>query len=306
LTLSDAPIILSRWLHFLSLAIVLGASLFWLYAVPTKPCARSCFERPSDRIIGACAWLALLSGLCWLASSIALMSGSYSELYDRETLAGFFFETSFGPVWTARLFLLAALALLASLLPRGTHATARHSLIALIAAATFASQAWLGHAAMARDNVLGIELICYIAHVLAVGAWIGGLVPLFLLSVDRADEAETLRRNAYPTILMRFSHFGMALVLVILVTGIANTVFRLRSLQDLMTVDYGHAILARIALFLLMLGLAALNRWRLLPALKRHAAEAIRALRHNIAIEQSLGALVLLFAAILGILPPRL
>ena len=228
------------------------------------------------------------------------MSGSYSELYDRETLSGFFFETSFGPVWAARLLLLALLASLSSLLPRGRHATARHSLIALIA-----SQASLGHTAMAKGNVLGVELVSYIAHVLAVGAWIGGLVPLFLLSSSPDGEAEASQSRTYAQILMRFSHLGMRLVLVILVSGVANTIFRVRSLQDLLTLDYGHTILAKIALFLLMLGFAAVNRWRLLPAIERQSLSVIRALRRNITIEQGLGALVLLLAAILGILPPR-
>jgi putative copper resistance protein D len=139
-----------------------------------------------------------------------------------------------------------------------------------------------------------------------VGAWIGGLMPLFLLSSGRGDEAEASQRNAYERILMRFSHLGMGLVLVILVSGVANTVLRLRSLHDLLTLDYGHAILAKIALFLFMLGLAAVNRWRLLPECDSRSRAAIRALRRNIAIEQSLGVLVLLLAAILGILSPRL
>ena len=233
------------------------------------------------------------------------MSGSYSELYDRETLSGFFFETSFGPVWAARLLLLALLASLSSLLPRGRHATARHSLIALIGATVFASQASLGHTAMAKGNVLGVELVSYIAHVLAVGAWIGGLVPLFLLSSSPDGEAEASQSRTYAQILMRFSHLGMRLVLVILVSGVANTIFRVRSLQDLLTLDYGHTILAKIALFLLMLGFAAVNRWRLLPAIERQSLSVIRALRRNITIEQGLGALVLPLAAILGILPPR-
>jgi putative copper resistance protein D len=303
--LSDAPIVISRWLHFLSLAIVFGASLFWLYAVPARLPAGLGFERRADRIIRLFAFLALLTGVGWLASSIVQVSGGVSQLFDRETLSDFFLETSFGPVWTARLLLLAALLGFALALPYGRRKMAKRSLIALTAAVAFASQAWLGHAAMARGNGLSVELACYMAHVPAAGAWIGGLVPLALLSFDKGLGEEPLRAKLFATLLTRFSHLGMALVLVILVSGIANSVFRLRALSDLLTLDYGHTILAKVFLFLLMLALAAMNRWRLLPAIKSRPEAAIRALRRSVLGEQMLGAVVLLLAAILGILPPR-
>jgi putative copper resistance protein D len=302
--LSDAPIIISRWLHFLSLAIVFGASLFWLYAVPFKLPESLLFKSRTERIVRLSGWVALLSGLGWLVSSITLMGGSVSSLLDGETLSGFFLETSFGPVWIARLVLLATLAVSTLALPGGHRMIAKRWLVVLIAAAAFVSQAWLGHAAIAKGNLLSIELASYMAHVLAVGAWIGGLVPLALFSIDKRP-GEPSTAKLFALLLTRFSHLGIALVLVILISGIANSVFRLRSLPDLLTLDYGRAILGKILLFLLMLGLAVVNRWRLLPAIESRPEAAVRALRRCIVSELILGALALLLAAILGILPPR-
>jgi putative copper resistance protein D len=300
LTESDIPIIAARWLHFLSLAIVFGASLFSFYAVPRAlaPCVS--FQRTTDRVIKLCAYIALVSGVLWVAASIVLMADDPAQLLDAQTLADFFFGTSFGPIWITRIVLLAALAGIASALRRGRLAATRRGVIATIAALTLASQAWLGHAAMANGGELGIELGCYIVHVLAAGAWIGSLVPLAFLS------AEEPASKAYARILYRFSAVAMGLVAAILVTGIANSAFRLDAPQALLATRYGYTILVKVCLFLVMLAIAAVNRWHLLPHVSDDGSHALRALRRNILAEQFLAALVLLVAAILGVLPPQI
>jgi putative copper resistance protein D len=306
LTEGDVPIVVARWLHFGSLAIAFGASLFSFYAVPGELRGRFSFEKATDRIVRLCAYLALASGILWMLSSIAEMADDPALLLDTSTLSDFFFETSFGPVWMLRLIVLAALAGLASGARRGRLAATRRGLVAVLAAAALASQAWLGHAAMASGGELGRELASYIVHVLAAGAWIGSLVPLTCLSDARGldDASATLR--AYSAILRRFSAVAVGLVLAILLTGVTNTAFRLASAQDLVATRYGHVVLVKACLFLAMLAIAAINRWRLLPRVECEGARAVRALRVNILAEQGLAALVLAAAAILGILPPQL
>ena len=97
----------------------------------------------------------------------------------------------------------------------------------------------------------------------------------------------------------------MALVSLILVSGIANSAFRQRFAHDLVATTYGWTILAKALLFALMLIAAASNRWRLMPRLDARGRDAIGAIRRNILIEQLLAALVLGAAAILGTLAPR-
>ena len=74
--------------------------------------------------------------------------------------------------------------------------------------------------------------------------------------------------------------------------------------------EYVQLLALKLALFAVMLGLAATNRFRLTPALSRDLdagvvpLEALRALRRSIAIEAGLAASVLAIVAWLGTLVP--
>jgi putative copper resistance protein D len=305
LTASDVPLVLARWLHFLSLAVALGASLFSFYAAPRRPVASCAYQGVTDRIARLCAHLALASGILWVTVSIAEIGDGIGGVLDPDTLSGFFLETAFGPAWIVKLALLVGLAALAAVGGQGGFAALRRGLLVLLSAGALASQAWLGHAAMASGGRFGVELVCYIVHVLAAAAWIGALVPLAVLSSARTPhEAGPDALSAYSGILQRFSDVGVGLVLAILVTGIANATFRLDSLAALTTTEYGYTLLAKAVLFALMLSVAATNRWLILPNVPQSGTRAIAALRRTILAEQALAALVLLAAAILGILAP--
>ena len=72
--------------------------------------------------------------------------------------------------------------------------------------------------------------------------------------------------------------------------------------------DYGHLLLVKIALFLVMLTVATINRLWLTPALAVGAGEparhALRQLRRNVVVEIAVGALILAVVAVLGVTPP--
>jgi putative copper resistance protein D len=303
LTEGDAPLVIARWLHFVSLSIAFGASLFPFYAMPGKLASSFPIAGRTERLIKFCAYLALASGVLWVADVIAEIGDGPIGLVDPATLSGFLFETDFGPTWIVKLALLLGFAVCVTIPARGTHATIRHSLIAALAAGALSSQAWLGHAAMANGGKFGMELAAYIVHVLAAAAWIGALVPLALLS-SRPAYACPKAIAAYCEILTRFSKVGVGLVLAILATAVANAAYRLASLTELTTTLYGLVILAKAALFLAMLAIAAANRWLFLPNVPQTGPHAIAVLRRTIISEQALAALVLLAAAILGILAP--
>ena len=218
-------------------------------------------------------------------------------------LAAFFFETSFGPIWLLRLAMLFALVFVIARAPR-----ARASLCAVLSGAALASQAWLGHAAMRTGTELVVELSSYMAHVLAAGAWVGGLLPLASLLASRGSRPGDAQPIECRAALRSFSNLGIFAVSLILLSGIANSVFRLKFLSDLFSTPYGFVILAKASLFGLMLIAAAANRWRLVPRLESGGDEeaTLLALRRNILIEEVLGALVLGLAALLGTMAPRM
>jgi copper resistance protein D len=146
------------------------------------------------------------------------------------------------------------------------------------------------------------------AHVLAAGAWIGGLLPLAGLLASRGSGPGDAQASECREALRSFSNLGILLVSLILLSGIANSAFRLKFLSDLFSTPYGFVILTKASLFGLMLIAAAVNRWRLVPRLESGGNEEamLLALRRNILIEQGLAILVLGLAAILGTLAPRM
>src|SRR6266511_3232977 len=130
-----------------------------------------------------------------------------------------------------------------------------------------------------------------VVHLLAVGAWIGGLVVLALTA--RRAKLEAVRR---------FSVLALRAVLVVAVTGIWQGLAQVSSRAALTGTDYGRVLAVKAAGFLAVLSLAAVARFRLLP---RASADAVAGgtpggLRRLLAIEATGGAVVVLVAALLA------
>jgi putative copper export protein len=99
---------------------------------------------------------------------------------------------------------------------------------------------------------------------------------------------------------------GIIGVALILVSGFANAVFRISSITDVVKIAYGQTIAIKIALLILLIGLAAQNRFYAMPRLRKQvgASPALAILKRNVIIEQVLAAAILLAAATLGLLAP--
>ncbi len=305
-------LVIARGIHFASVFALFGASLFWFYAPASVSAGVAELPRSfigTRRLLRVAAPVAAISGLAWLAGILVNMTSDpaapdWSGLRDPETLRLFFFETNFGVVSIVRLALLtAAVGVVA------VRFTGRVLLIALvpIGGALLISQAWLGHAAEGGAGLKGAAMIAaYGVHVLAAGAWAGGLAPLLLTLLEQRragkDPAEENLK-----ILHRFSAMGMAAVALIVCSGIVNAGFRVAgSFGRLFDTGYGDVLCAKLALVAIMLALAYINRFVVTPRLRRapDAAAPMKALAQNVAAELVLGVLVLGAAAVLGVTPP--
>jgi putative copper resistance protein D len=140
------------------------------------------------------------------------------------------------------------------------------------------------------------------AHLLAAGAWLGGLPALAMLlaRAHRTDDAAWQRLTVDAT--RRFSWLGVVSVAALLASGIINSWNLLGGPRDLLTTDYGRLVLLKIGLFVAMLGIAAANRFHFTPRLP--AAGALRALQRNSLAETGLGLCALLLVGVLGTLSP--
>ena len=97
----------------------------------------------------------------------------------------------------------------------------------------------------------------------------------------------------------------------LIATGLVNAWLLVgpSAVGGLVTTLYGRLLLAKLALFAAMLGLAALNRYRLTPAFNRAIAAddpagALRALRLSLAVETGCAGTILAIVAWIGTLEP--
>src|SRR5262249_41630049 len=86
-----------------------------------------------------------------------------------------------------------------------------------------------------------------------------------------------------------------------------NTIFLAGSVPALLGTAYGQLLLVKILLFLAMVAIASVNRFKLTPELSTpRGAGATRRLQRNALIEAALGVAIIAIVGALGSIPPGL
>jgi copper resistance protein D len=102
----------------------------------------------------------------------------------------------------------------------------------------------------------------YAIHMLAAGAWVGGLPPLLFALAEQRRFGPWEARDCTLDICARFSLMAMVAVTLIVASGIANAGFRVKgSFGKLFYTSYGDALLTKVAVVAVMLALAYFNRF---------------------------------------------
>ena len=153
----------------------------------------------------------------------------------------------------------------------------------------------VGHAA-GPSPLRTVNLLVQWLHLLAVGAWIGGLV--WLLAGLRGQE-----RPEQVTTAMRFSKLAAPMLGLVAVTGLSRALHLAGGWQGLLDSSYGRFLDVKVALFFGLVLLGALNRYRVLPALAG-GVRRLDGLRRNVRGEVALAACILAITAVLSQLPP--
>jgi putative copper resistance protein D len=244
--------------------------------------------------------VAFISGMAWAGASLVNITGEADSLFDREALSAFFFETGFGRAWVVRFagllaLLIAAFSLRADLCEWNFGAV----MTTLVAGLLLVSQAWIGHPAASTGDERNFIVAGYALHVLGAGAWLGGLMPLWLI----LREPDRARDDVVEFALQRFSAVGMLAILSILAGGLINASARWNSFDVVLASAWGKVLIVKAVGFAALLALAFANRFVLMPRLAETGALRVNLMR-NVAAEQSVGLAVLAAAAVLGILPP--
>jgi putative copper resistance protein D len=299
----------AEWVHLVQCVLLTGAFSLLLLAGRPATCFMRRWER---RVLYSARWLvvvALASGVTVLATQTGLFEGRPEAALEAGSIWHAMLDTRSGFLWMVRHGLLIVLA---AFLFLGGDVAARQNWIAargeafLLAALALVLIGSSSHLAATSESPWPqtIDMV----HLLGAGVWVGGLPPLALLLYGAGRDAAAPDRYAVRT-MQRFSRVALITVLALAGSGIASAWQLVGDVAGLVGTPHGHLLLAKFAVLVAALLLAAASRARL-PALSSPTpATASATARHMalfIAIEAGLVLVVLGFATAMTVTTPAL
>ena len=288
-----AAIAVCRFAHFLAAMLTFGVSEYlWAYA-PRR--LRLALTPAIRRLALVMSLVALMSAIVWLQIEAASMADDWGAALDPNTIGAVLADTAFGHAWATHLVLAAALVAVLAFGPRD-----RWGPTLLASGALLASLGLVGHAAMQTGAEGVLHRANDAAHLMAVGAWIGGLVP-FTMSL-RAHRRDELRKDAVQA-MTSFSFWGQLIVAAVVLTGVVNIALTSGHPPIPPTTPYRALLVAKLAIVAVMISLALFNRFILAPRLAA-SATALAALRATSTAEIAVGSVVVALVSVFGLLDP--
>lgn len=293
----EAAAVATRLAQYVVLLGLFGAAARHLYAARTSP-------EPSGRGFRNAAAAGLIVVILAFLVQAAQMTGSMTGAMDPATHWAMLTGMAVGMAWWVRAAALLGLLLLFARTPAPPRALAHATVLSGMAVA---SLAWNGHGAGGEGGAGIARLASTMAHLLAAGLWFGALI-LFLRDLVQWRRRDLAAMHAG---LAGFAGVGSFCVAVLVATGVLNAVFLVGyDPRVLFETLWGRLLLIKLALFAVMLALAAHNRFSLTPMLSRSLVggqdqgAAVAKLRRSLVIETSAALSVVALVAWLGTLSP--
>lgn len=290
----DTPTVAARWVSLAATLVLFGLAFFWL--VSARPVVDGA-SRTAPWLTIAAAGVAAFGGL---AVYLTLAARPFAAAAEHTAHAGGIpldFAAPFGAtpfafaMRVAEVGTLAALALAIVRLAfmddpsRGTHGAsdgrerALLLLVLIFAAVGLAGLSMAGHAASIGG--LGFAALD-LAHLVAVGAWLGVLPAILLLAWRRRHGGSD---SALGAALRRHSAVATVAAPIVALTGIANSPLVLGQARGLVATDYGNLVLAKALLFSVAFAIGSANHFlvergavrRMMPLLGAELAVAVLA-----------------------------
>lgn len=295
-----------RWAIFAALALLVGAAAFCLLAWPEG------LGLPRVRSLLWWAW-----GTALGATVVSVgFQGAYvgalglGDVVDPDVVRSVL-DTRYGRVALLRVVLLAVtgVALLVSARHDGSggaddrRGTGARVALGGLGGALLVTLGLSGHAA--TGDLVPFALAADVVHLGAAALWLGGLVVVLAVALPRRDPAELGR------VVPRFSSIALAAVALLVLTGVFQSWRQVGSLDALLHTTYGHLLLVKLALFVVMVGFGYLGRrwvqrgYGAAAAAARDAGEAVdeeavaAGYRRSIRVETGIGLAVLAVTALL-------
>ena len=275
-TAVTAQLLIARWVMFASIMSAIGLLMLRLLI------ARAVIRRVPGTTLRVLTRATIVAGGIGLIAipvylDFAIANDSLRSVFDLGALVPLFRVTAFGRGYLDlelcfALFCVAGgVALWVDRPDREQRSIAELAAItgALLAAvAVLIIPGAVGHAGQTPPR--GLSMFLDAVHLMSGSVWLGGLIGLLVLWLSLRGErprGAPSRVSVLAVVVPRFSSVAFVSVLVLLATGTGATIIHMPAVNALWDTSYGQAILVKILLLLLALGLAAGNLLRTKPGL---------------------------------------
>jgi copper transport protein len=285
----------ARGLLFASALVLVGG---WAFLVLLWPEGER--HRGTRRLLLGAAGLLAVSTALGLALHAADVAGKGMAETVSPSALGDVLGTDFGIASVVR-FLVAVLVVALTWPGRAVRlrSNAAQTAAAVLAAVLLLTITVSGHARSGRWLAVspGLDLV----HLAAAATWLGGLAVLLVGVLP--GEVAAARRLA-----RRFSSVAFWSVVVLVLTGSAQTLRQVHPLGDITRTDFGQLLLVKLAAVAVLVGLAAYSRSVVRAPWEQEddpdGEEGRRALRQGVGAEAFLAALVLAATSLLVVANP--
>ena len=288
-TAVTAQLLIARWVMFASIMSAIGLLVLRLLI------ARAVIRRVPGTTLRVLTRATIVAGGIGLIAipvylDFAIANDSLRSVFDLGALVPLFRVTAFGRGYLDlelcfALFCVAGgVALWVDRPDREQRSIAELAAItgALLAAvAVLIIPGAVGHAGQTPPR--GLSMFLDAVHLMSGSVWLGGLIGLLVLWLSLRGgrpRGAPSRVSVLAVVVPRFSSVAFVSVLVLLATGTGATIIHMPAVNALWDTSYGQAILVKILLLLLALGLAAGNLLRTKPGLaaarRAHRARRVR------------------------------
>jgi copper transport protein len=273
-TTAPWPVVGARLVGYVAFAAFAGVIAFVLWAA-AGPAADPRLQRLTRAALGVSIGVGVVGMLLQGPYTAGL---SFGRLFDPSLLSATL-RTPWGTAMAWRLALLLALTVMIwHLSALETRVVRRLAPVTVVGIAV--AIAGSGHGAAGNPFDLVVDTL----HVLTAGIWVGGLVVLVVLG--RSVSREAIRR---------FSTLALTSVIVLVATGVLNSLRSISSIDELFLTRYGVLLLAKLALVAATLAAAGVSRARVRRA---------RMPETSVRLEAAMTAVVLTVTAFLSMTSP--
>jgi copper transport protein len=298
----SVPWILTRWLNFIGLVLMVGAVAFRFGVLErTRRHFADDVVSSIDRSTRNIALLAALLALTANLGRLWLQSGSLhgsERMWEPSLLRAMLLQTGWGKAWLAQTAATVAYAV-------ATRLRTENPLESWIAALVFAvgaasTPAFAGHAA-AVEQMAFVPIFNDAVHLIAASTWLGTLTVLLLAAVPAL-----LRTSHQPfadaaSLVRRFSPLALFAAAVAIFTGTVGAFVHIQAISEMWTTPYGKTLSIKLAIVLLTATTGAYN-WKVVSPRLGSEGATLQIRRSGLA-EVIIAATIIAVTAVLVALP---